>query len=253
LAAEVLERQGYRSCIVGDLASVVYGSDVVIGDIHIAVADDAVQSARETLLEHGYSEEAQTNLGLGSLGPAEDSTSGWPGVRLQRPSAKEHRLGILLIPASLWHLDLNGPSYLSDTMLFPRSMCRFPRLEVYLNALINTVVQRSTESNLSSWLTNYIRYQLATIIAFMPSERRSQLPAESQFYIQFYYKILLPKSWIKFLSLWRGIGDGSLSVSDAIAKLPKRDMRLAELKAKHAEVARKAADAAGVKKPDTVY
>jgi hypothetical protein len=136
LAAEILERQGYRTCIVSDLASVVYGSDVAIGDIHIAVADDAVQSARETLLEHGYSEEAQTNLGLRSLGPAKDSTSGWPGVRLRRPSAKEYPLGILLIPSSLWHLDLNGPSYFSDTMLFPRSMCRFPRLELYLNGEI---------------------------------------------------------------------------------------------------------------------
>jgi len=84
-------------------------------------------------------------------------------------------------------------------------MCRFPRLELYLNALINTVAQRSTESNLNSCLAHYIQYQLATIITFLPSERRSQLPAESQFYIQFFYKMLLPKSWIKFLSLWRGI------------------------------------------------
>jgi hypothetical protein len=37
-AAESLERRGYRACIVGDLASVVYGSDVVVNDVYIAAA-----------------------------------------------------------------------------------------------------------------------------------------------------------------------------------------------------------------------
>ena len=61
-AAEILERHGYHTTIVGDLASVVYGSDVVVRDVYIAVADDAVQSALETLLKYGYSEEAQIRL-----------------------------------------------------------------------------------------------------------------------------------------------------------------------------------------------
>jgi len=133
LAAEILERYGYRTCVVGDLASVVYGSDVVVSDVYIAVADDALQSALEKLLEHGYSEEAQSKLRFRSIVPTKDSSSGWPGYRLRRPSPREDAVGVLLIPSSLWHLDLSGPSFLSDTLLFPGSMCRFPRLEPYLN------------------------------------------------------------------------------------------------------------------------
>ena len=136
-AAEILERHGYRTCIVGDLASVVYGSDVVVaGDVYIAVADDTVQSALETLLDNGYSEEAQTRLYFESTGPAKDCSSGWPGYLLSGPSPIKRARGVLLIPSSLWHLDLNGPSFLSDTILFPRSMCRFPRLGPYLNGKI---------------------------------------------------------------------------------------------------------------------
>ena len=135
-AAEILERHGYRTCIVGDLASVVYGSDVAVSDVYIAVADDGLQSALEKLLEHGYSEEAQSDLRFRSITPAKDSSSGWPGYRLRHPSPRKDAIGILLIPSSLWHLDLNGPSFLSDSLLFPRSMCRFPRLEPYLNGKI---------------------------------------------------------------------------------------------------------------------
>jgi len=33
------------SCVVGDLASVVYGSDVVVSDVSIAVTENALESA----------------------------------------------------------------------------------------------------------------------------------------------------------------------------------------------------------------
>ena len=58
-AAEILEEDGYRTCIVGDVASVVYGSDVVISDLYIAVADNELRSALKTLLERGFLEEPQ--------------------------------------------------------------------------------------------------------------------------------------------------------------------------------------------------
>jgi len=241
-AAEILERHGYRTCVVGDLASVVYGSDVAVSDVYIAVADGALQSALEKLLEHGYSEEAQEKLRFSSTIPAKDSSSGWPGYRLRRPSPRKDAVGILLIPSSLWHLDLNGSSFLLDTFLFPRSMCRFPRLEPYLNALIHATVQRLTDSRLNTNLTIYILCQYSTILALLPSERRSQLPTESQFFIQFFRKMFLPRSKIKFFSLWQSVGDGSLSVSDAIASLPKQDMRIAGMKARQAEIARNASD-----------
>ena len=135
-AAEILEEGGYRTCIVGDVASVVYGSDVVISDIYIAVADNELQSALNTLLERGYLEEPQTKLGfMGST--LKESNSGWPGYRLRRQPRRSDTVGVLLMPATFWNLDLDGKSFGSDTLLFPRSKCRFPRLEVYVNGKIS--------------------------------------------------------------------------------------------------------------------
>jgi hypothetical protein len=135
-AAETLERRGYRACIVGDLASVTYGSDVAVSNVYIAVADDSLQSALETLLECDFLEVPQTQLRFTSAGPAKDCSSGWPGYRLLHRSRPDN-VGVLLIPSSLWHLDLNGTSFFSDTLLFPGSMCRFLRMESYLNGKIN--------------------------------------------------------------------------------------------------------------------
>jgi hypothetical protein len=137
-AAEILEQHGYRACIVGDAASVVYGSDLVIGDIFMAIADEQLQPAFQMLLGRGFLEEPQTNLRFMPVSdtPMKDSSSGWPGHRLRRQVPKHATKGILLIPATFWHLDLGENRFSSDTLLFPRSMCRFPRLEPYLNGTI---------------------------------------------------------------------------------------------------------------------
>jgi hypothetical protein len=135
-AAEILEEHGYRTCIVGDVASVVYGSDVVISDLYIAVADNELQSALKTLLERGFLEEPQTKLRFtGST--SKESKSGWPGYRLRPQPPRIDAVGVLLMPATLWNLDLGGRSVWSDTLLFPRSKCRFPRLEAYVNGKIS--------------------------------------------------------------------------------------------------------------------
>jgi hypothetical protein len=68
------------------------------------------------------------------------------------------------------------------------------------------------------------------MLTLLPNHRRSQLPIENQFFIQFFSKMLLPQSKIKFFSLWRMIRDGSLGVDEAITLLPQRDMRVAEMK-----------------------
>lgn len=135
-AAEILEEDGYRTCIVGDVASVVYGSDVIVSDLYIAVADNELQSALKILLERGFLEEPQTKLRfMGNT--LKESNSGWPGYRLRRQPRRRDTVGILLMPATLWNLDLDGRSFQSDTLLFPRSKCRFPRPEAYMNGKIS--------------------------------------------------------------------------------------------------------------------
>ena len=68
------------------------------------------------------------------------------------------------------------------------------------------------------------------MLTLLPDYRYSQLPIENQFFIQFFSKMLLPQSKIRFFSLWRMIRDGSLGIDEAITLLPQRDMRIAELK-----------------------
>jgi hypothetical protein len=68
------------------------------------------------------------------------------------------------------------------------------------------------------------------MLTLLPDYRRSQLPTENQFFIQFFWKMLLPQSKLKFFSLWRLIRDGSLGIDEAITLLPQRDMHIAEMK-----------------------
>lgn len=108
--------------------------------------------------------------------------------------------------------------------------------------MIHTVVERLSDLGLNVNLTQYILYQYSKILELFPAQRHSNLPIENQFFIQFFYNMLFPDSKLKFFSLWRRIRSGSLSVGDAVTFLPKRDMRMAELKAKHAEMAKKTAN-----------
>jgi hypothetical protein len=86
------------------------------------------------------------------------------------------------------------------------------------------------DKELNHDLTLYIHYQYATMLILLSDHRRSQLSIENQFFIQFFWKMLLPQSKIKFFSLWRMIRDGSLDIDEAITLLPRRDMRIAEMK-----------------------
>src|SRR5271156_1235280 len=99
-------------------------------------------------------------------------------------------------------------------------------------ALIRTLVERMPDKELNHDLTLYIRYQYAKMLTLLPDHRRSKLPINNQFFIQFFSKMLLPQSKIKFFSLWRMIRDRSLGIDEAITLLPRRDMRIAEMKHK---------------------
>jgi len=103
--------------------------------------------------------------------------------------------------------------------------------------LIHTIAGRLADSGLNSSLTLYIRSQYSLILSLLPSERQQKLPTDTQFFVRYFHQMLLPKSKIRFFSLWQRVRDGSLSDSDAIALLPKRDMCIAEMKAKRVRIA----------------
>jgi hypothetical protein len=48
------------------------------------------------------------------------------------------------------------------------------------------------DKELNHSLTLHIQYQYAKMLTLFPDHRRSQLPIENQFFIQFFAKMLLP-------------------------------------------------------------
>jgi hypothetical protein len=88
------------------------------------------------------------------------------------------------------------------------------------------------DKELNQDLTLYIQYQYATMLILLPDHRRSQLSIENQFFIRFFWKMLLPQSKFKLFSLWSMIRERSLGIDEAITLLPQRDMRIAEMKHK---------------------
>jgi hypothetical protein len=115
-------------------------------------------------------------------------------------------------------------------------------------ALIRTVVERVPDDQLNPNLTRYIQYQYATMLTLLPTRCRSQLPIENQFFNEYFRKMILPQSKIKFFTLWRKIRDGLLSIDEAVALLPRKDMVIAGMKAKRV----RSVDEAGGSPPVTM-
>jgi hypothetical protein len=132
-AAEILEENGCRASIVGDATAVVYGSDLTISDVHIAVFDEQTEDARTILLSHGFLEVPEVDWRFKAEGSTKDSSTGWPGYRLMHHSTAVNGNGVLLVPASFWHLGLSHERHASTTHIYPGSSYRFPDLFIYIN------------------------------------------------------------------------------------------------------------------------
>ena len=135
--AGILERAGIKLCIVGNAAVRLFGSDLVIADLDLAIADEQFDLALSILHGEGFRDIDFDPGRLVSM-PALDKPGGWVARRLQYPPTSDN---VVLSPASCWHLEINP-----DTTFLPcPDPYRFPRFLVYLEgnpqsaSLVNVV------------------------------------------------------------------------------------------------------------------
>ena len=129
-AAHTLEHAGLRSCIVGDAVPMIYGSDLCLGCLQVAVADDDFSAALTLLTDKQL---YRATLPEEWPGGACFCAEHWPGsvcFRMGGPTGDP----LIVTRASYWHLDLARDE---TTELFSESSSkfRFPRFEFYLRGM----------------------------------------------------------------------------------------------------------------------
>jgi hypothetical protein len=133
-ASEILEVSGLRHCVVGEALAKVLDIPFVVFDLYLAVADEQLDDAYSILLEHKFIDIGHDDPPYVDENATKDSPSGWPGHRLIKdPTIEPSYVGVLLIPASLWHLDLGPESFSINTFLYPGTCCRLPRTLFYVD------------------------------------------------------------------------------------------------------------------------
>lgn len=132
-AAEVLEDGGIRSCIVGDFAASYYGGDIYPSDVHIAIADEQLEAARCMLLKKAFIEVPQIDRRFNCHYATTESTMGWPGYKfVVSPNSSPLFHGVVIVTASIWHLDLQPNSWQANTFLHTDTRCRIPTRLFYI-------------------------------------------------------------------------------------------------------------------------
>ena len=121
-----------KYCIVGDVVVKILGFPLVISDLYLAVQDEQLEAARSFLIMHNFNEVPQTHERFFDKKATKESQIGWPGHRLVNIEAHPQRAGVMLVPATYWHLDLGPACFVINTFLHPDTRCRFPKRLYYL-------------------------------------------------------------------------------------------------------------------------
>ena len=123
--AGILERAGIKLCIVGNAAVILFGSDLVIADLDLAISDEQFDLALSVLHDEGFRDIDFDSGRLVSM-PVLGKPGGWVARPLQFPSSTSDN--VVLSPASCWHLEIN-----TDTTFLPfPNPYRFPHFLAYL-------------------------------------------------------------------------------------------------------------------------
>jgi hypothetical protein len=101
-AACILEKAGLRACTVGDIVTMHYGSDHVLGELHVAIVDEYFRKASALLRMHGFCD-TKLSLNIRDEFPTGDDKD-LPVCCLLRPPCNTP---VVLAPASFWHLDIS--------------------------------------------------------------------------------------------------------------------------------------------------
>jgi len=122
--AGILEKAGIKLCIVGNATVGLFGSDLVLADLDLAIADEEFDFALSVLHNRGFCDIDFDSCRLAAM-PILGKPGGWVARRLQCPPSSDT---VVLSPASCWHMEINP-----DTTYLPHAdPYRFPHFLVYL-------------------------------------------------------------------------------------------------------------------------
>jgi hypothetical protein len=106
-------------------------------------------------------------------------------------------------------------------------------LTIDRSALIDALVERFRNPEFNLRITHYFEYQYAWLLTVLPENLKGLLPAEDQFFIDLFHKVLWPSARKKVCLQRQQIRIGLTSVDDAKESIPRKDLGLAALKAKY--------------------
>jgi len=115
-----------------------FGSDLVLADLDLAVADEQFDSALSLLHSCGF-QDIEAGSWREAVMPVLGKPGGWDSRRLLYPPSSDI---VALTPASCWHLNITPDT----TFLLETDPYRFPHFLVYLEgnlesrSLLNIVV-----------------------------------------------------------------------------------------------------------------
>ncbi|RPA92295.1 hypothetical protein L873DRAFT_1794369 [Choiromyces venosus 120613-1] len=194
--AGILEEAGIKVCIVGNAATMLFGSHHFIGDLDLVIADEQFELALSILHDHGFSDIDFEDFQLGVM-PALGKPGGWVARRIQYPSSPDIAA---LSPASCWHLGISP-----DTTFLPfAAPYRFPHFLAYVEVLLEQ------------------RPELEVVIS--PGDR---------FFLDFYMKQWVRPGKLKVLRLRKQIIEGSISAETAREVVPRPDLARKRIREKY--------------------
>ncbi|KAI2707428.1 hypothetical protein CBS147332_7082 [Penicillium roqueforti] len=224
--SESLEEHGIRHCITGDAIIGILGYPLVICEFYLAVADEQLEDARSVVLQQGFQASPVRDIYVDK--DARASPLGWPGYRLVMPCASVFP-GVMLVPASFWHMDLSESSLSTNTFLHDSTRCRFPKRLFYLDALIDVIVENALNPGGNQRISRYFKMQYHYLVGCIPPDILLSLPPEDKFFVDLYGKPLPPKTRKRVSLNRQRIRQGLMNVEEAWKSIPKKALRFEEI------------------------
>ncbi|PWW76601.1 hypothetical protein C7212DRAFT_46755, partial [Tuber magnatum] len=221
--ASILETAGIKVCIVGSAVVRLFRSDLLIGDIGLAIAEEQFDLSLSLLHSHGFHDIHFEHFQLDAM-PALSKPGGWVARRLQYPPTSDI---IVLTPARYWHLDITPDM----TFLPYPHPYRYLHFLAYLEALIRTIDTLVPSGDKSLLFT----YQYAIMAELLPQQPdlEAMISPGDRFFIDFYMKQVGLSSMLKVLELRNRIIEGSISVETAGRIVPRPDLARKRIKEKY--------------------
>lgn len=110
-------------------------------------------------------------------------------------------------------------------------------LTIAAPALIDVIIERFRNSGFNTRITMYFELQYSYLLDVIPTDLIVCLPAEDQFFIDLFDKVLLPGARKKVCFQRQQIRMGLTGVDAAKESIPRIDLRLATAKQKYQHTA----------------